>query len=88
MTTRMHARLANDMRRHVALAFAALVIAGCASTTPQPTATIAADAEPRPAARRCSDGDPDRFAWFCIVGRVLYGAAASLAPDGHSVAVK
>jgi len=56
-------------------------------------AVAGANDRPRPRAarrrlRRCSDGDPDRFAWFCIVGRVLYGAAAFLQPDGLSLSVK
>ena len=87
--TRPSARLAGDMRRHIGPLLAALLIGGCASTTPpSPAPTTVADREPRVAARRCSDGDPDRFAWFCIVGRVLYGAAAFLQPDGLSLSVK
>jgi len=77
------------MRRHIGPLLAALLIGGCASTTPpSPAPPTVADREPRVAARRCSDGDPDRFAWFCIVGRVLYGAAAFLQPDGLSLSVK
>jgi hypothetical protein len=31
-------------------------------------------------ARRCSAGDPDRSAWFCVVGQILYGAASFFQP--------
>jgi hypothetical protein len=34
-------------------------------------------AEPKPTAgiKRCSPSDPDRYAWFCVVGQLLYNIA-------------
>jgi len=63
-------------RRLVTALIAATLLAGCA-TTSQPAATPSADAAPP---RRCSPADPDRWAWFCVVGQILYGAAAFFTP--------
>ena len=63
-------------RRSVLVLLAAMVLAGCATTTP-PRARTAQAAE---APRRCSTADPDRWAWFCVVGQILYGAAAFFTP--------
>jgi hypothetical protein len=62
------------VRRLAALLIVLTLIGGCA-TASRP-ATAAADAPPR----RCSPADPDRWAWFCVVGQILYGAAAFFQP--------
>lgn len=63
-------------RGSVLILLAAIVLAGCATTTPaRPRAAEAAEAP-----RRCSPADPDRWAWFCVVGQILYGAAAFFTP--------
>ena len=63
-------------RRSVLFLLAAMVLAGCAMTTPPRTRTPQAAEAPR----RCSTADPDRRAWFCVVGQILYGAAAFFTP--------
>ncbi|MGH7299653.1 MAG: hypothetical protein ACREKQ_11820 [Candidatus Rokuibacteriota bacterium] len=55
---------------------AAVLLAGCA--TAAPTRPRAAGALETP--RRCSAGDPDRSAWYCVAGRILYSAIASFQP--------
>ena len=62
------------MRRLAALLIVLTLLGGCA-TASRPVAG-AADAPPR----RCSPADPDRWAWFCVVGQILYGAAAFFQP--------
>jgi hypothetical protein len=34
------------------------------------------------AIKRCSPSDPDRHAWFCVIGQILYGVAGAMQPDG------
>ena len=60
-----------------AVAVAALLIGGCAATTPPTGPTSSVGDQPRPTAgiKRCSPSDPDRYAWFCIVGQLLYNIA-------------
>ena len=62
---------------------AAILVAGCATGgQPSAPATAGTAGDPRPAeARRCSATDPDRFAWFCVIGQIVYGAISSLQPD-------
>jgi hypothetical protein len=55
-----------------------MLLAGCATAGPSRPSASAAEASAPP--RRCSLTDPDRWAWFCVVGRVLYGAAAFFTP--------
>jgi outer membrane biogenesis lipoprotein LolB len=62
-------------RRSTLLLLVAFVLAGCATTTP---ARPRAEASEAP--RRCSTADPDRGAWFCVVGQILYGAASFFTP--------
>ena len=66
------------------LVIAAILVAGCA-TGPRLSAPVNAGSvgNPQPAAeyRRCSAADPDRFAWFCVIGQFLYSAFSSLQPD-------
>jgi hypothetical protein len=59
---------------------AALAVAGCAVALPPATATTGGAGEGgRPVdVARCADSDPNRFAWFCVVGRALYNIAAAL----------
>jgi hypothetical protein len=54
------------------------LLAGCATTTP--SRTSASGNETSQAPRRCSPADPDRWAWFCVVGQILYGAASFFSP--------
>ena len=63
------------MRRLAALLIVLILMGGCASAS-RPATAGAADAPPR----RCSPADPDRWAWFCVVGQILYGAAAFFQP--------
>ncbi len=53
----------------------ACLLAACA-TASRPSARVEESSTPR----RCSPADPDRWAWFCVVGQVLYGAAAFFQP--------
>jgi hypothetical protein len=64
-------------RRSIPILLAAALLAGCATTTGP--AASRADASSR-APRRCSPADPDRAAWFCVVGQILYAAATFFTP--------
>lgn len=71
-----------DMRTYVSLVLGALLLAGCATGGPSSRFAERSASEPSPPApTRCSAGDPDRWAWFCVIGRTLYGIGASLQPD-------
>ena len=72
-----------DMRAHMSLVSAALLVAGCATGgASAPRTTERSASEPLlPTPTRCSAGDPDRWAWFCVIGQALYGTAANLQPD-------
>jgi hypothetical protein len=63
------------VRRLAALLIVLTLMGGCASAS-RPATAGAAEAPPR----RCSPADPDRWAWFCVVGQILYGAAAFFQP--------
>ena len=63
------------MRGLAALLIVLTLMGGCA-TASRPATAGAAEAPPR----RCSPADPDRWAWFCVVGQILYGAAAFFQP--------
>jgi len=63
------------VRRLAALLIVLTLMGGCA-TASRPATAGAAEAPPR----RCSPADPDRWAWFCVVGQILYGAAAFFQP--------
>ena len=60
-----------------------LLGAGCATGTTSVSASTGAG-EPRStsAIKRCSPSDPDRHAWFCVIGQILYGAAGAMQPEG------
>ncbi|HET9925144.1 MAG TPA: hypothetical protein VFS98_13585 [Methylomirabilota bacterium] len=65
------------MRRLACALLAATLLAGCATTSrPSDSRTDGISRVPR----RCSPADPDRGAWFCVVGQILYGAAAFFTP--------
>jgi outer membrane biogenesis lipoprotein LolB len=63
-------------RRSVLILVAAILLVGCATATPTRPRTSEASEAPR----RCSTADPDRWAWFCVVGQILYGAASFFTP--------
>ena len=60
------------------LALVALLVGGCATAAPLPS-TAARESK---SIKRCSPSDPDRHAWFCVVGQILYGVAGAMQPDG------
>lgn len=63
----------------------ALQLGGCATgnlSTSVSTSLSGGDGKPPSAIRRCSPGDPDRHAWFCVIGQILYGIAGAMQPDG------
>ena len=60
------------------LALIALLVAGCATAAPPPS-TAASESK---SIKRCSPSDPDRHAWFCMIGQILYGVAGAMQPDG------
>jgi len=64
-----------------------LLSAGCA-TSGRPPAPAAAGEAPGSAGAitRCSPSDPDRHAWFCVIGQILYNVAGAMQPDeGYSL---
>jgi hypothetical protein len=66
------------------LAVLAAMLAGCATGTPSSRpATWDPGDQPRPVGRltRCSDVDPDRHAWFCVIGQILYLTLSMLQQD-------
>jgi hypothetical protein len=65
------------MRRLAGALLAMMVLAGCA-TASRPSASRADQASQAPP--RCSSADPDRWAWFCVIGHILYGAASFFTP--------
>ncbi len=66
-----------------ALALTALLLGGCATGTASPPPSAAGgESRSTGAIKRCSPSDPDRHAWFCVVGQILYGVAGAMQPDG------
>ncbi|HEY7039289.1 MAG TPA: hypothetical protein VID28_10570 [Methylomirabilota bacterium] len=65
------------MRRLAVALLAVVLLAGCATSGPRPAGPTVTENQPP---RRCSPADPDRWAWFCVVGQILYGAAAFFTP--------
>ena len=62
----------------------AMLAGGCATSSPSPQPAASGPGnEPRQDARltRCSSDDPDRHAWFCVVGQILYSALSMLQQD-------
>jgi hypothetical protein len=66
------------VRRLAPTLLAAVLLAGCATSAPRPFGPAVTAASQTP--RRCSPSDPDRWAWFCVVGQILYGAAVFFTP--------
>lgn len=66
--------------RSVLVLVAVTVLAGCATAAPTRPRT----AEASEATGRCSTADPDRWAWFCVVGQILYGAASFFTPPNET----
>ena len=62
----------------LAVLLLALALLGAARPPHAPRTARADDASATP--RRCSAADPDRGAWFCVVGQILYGAASFFQP--------
>jgi hypothetical protein len=56
---------------------AAVLVGGCATSARPTDSTSSVGGEPKPPAgiKRCSPSDPDRYAWFCVVGQLLYSIA-------------
>jgi hypothetical protein len=72
-------------RTALALGSGALLLGACATgnvSTSASTAMSFGDTRAPSAMKRCSASDPDRNAWFCIVGQFLYGVAGAMQPDG------
>ena len=69
------------MRRLAHALLATVLLAGCA-TASRPAASSTEQASQVP--RRCSPADPDRWAWFCVVGQILYGAASFFSPPNET----
>jgi hypothetical protein len=68
------------VRRAVVALLVGIVLAGCATSTPRGGS---GGSETSTAPRRCSPADPDRWAWFCVLGQILYGAAAFFTPPSE-----
>ena len=65
----------------VSLALITLLVGGCATAAPPPS-TAGGEPKSASAIKRCSPSDPDRHAWFCLIGQILYGVAGAMQPDG------
>jgi hypothetical protein len=65
------------------LALITLLVGGCATGTASPPPSAAGgESKSTSAIKRCSPSDPDRHAWFCVIGQILYGVAGAMQPDG------
>jgi hypothetical protein len=78
--------LGGDLNAHHAamgalVALITLLVAGCATAAPPPS-TAGGEPKSTSAIKRCSPSDPDRHAWFCVIGQILYGVAGAMQPDG------
>jgi hypothetical protein len=60
---------------------AAILVAGCATSTPPANVSSAGNAGRPTEYRRCSAADPDRFAWFCVIGQIIYATIAVMQSD-------
>jgi hypothetical protein len=73
-------RIAYDQLTALCLVVA-LLVGGCATAAPQ-LSTAGGDSRSSSAIKRCSPSDPDRRAWLCVVGQILYGVAGAMQPVG------
>ena len=72
-------------RAALALVSSALLLVACATgnvSTSASTGVAFGDTRAPSAVKRCSASDPDRNAWFCVIGQILYGVAGAMQPDG------
>ena len=71
------------LRRRVPQLFlGAVLLAGCATTDVSSRAPErSVDERPSSTLTRCSPADPDRGAWFCVIGQALYSIGANFVPD-------
>jgi hypothetical protein len=71
------------MRAWLGLVVGALFLAGCATggSSSRPASERTAGEPSSPAPSRYSAADPDRWAWFCVIGRGVYSILAELQPD-------
>jgi penicillin-binding protein 1A len=58
----------------------AAILAGIAKSPRDYAPSASRTEQTAQAPRRCSTADPDRWAWFCVVGQILYGAASFFTP--------
>jgi hypothetical protein len=60
-----------------------LLLVGCSTSGPSSgfRAGQSAKEPPSPAPTRCSAEDPDRGAWFCVIGQILYGIVGGRKPE-------
>ncbi len=74
-----------NARTALALVSSALLLSACATgnvSTSASTSMAFGDTQAPSSIKRCSASDPDRNAWFCIIGQILYGVAGMMQPDG------
>jgi hypothetical protein len=69
--------------RRVSLAVGALLVAGCATGGGASRVAAERPGEPPPPPKRCSPADPDRWAWFCVIGQLLYTVGGALQPESE-----
>jgi hypothetical protein len=70
------------MRVGANLLVVALLLAGCVTgSASSRSAAERRSSAASPGSGRCSAGDPDRWAWFCVIGQGLYNILSALQPD-------
>ncbi len=75
----LHSGSVTRMRARLTALVATIAVAGCATASPAPRA---ADPPARtPYVLRCSPEDPERGAWYCAIGHLLYAVAAMMQPE-------
>jgi hypothetical protein len=72
-----------DMRVWLSLVVGALLLAGCVTggSSSRPAFERTAGEPSSAVPGRGSASDPDRWAWFCVIGRGVYSILAELQPD-------
>jgi hypothetical protein len=74
-----------NARAALALVSMALLLGACATgnvSTSASTSMSFGDTRAPSAMKRCSASDPDRNAWFCVIGQILYSVTGAMQPDG------